>query len=100
VASFRTAVVVTVIVGFVLGILLGMAAGSDLGQPEVALAADSNTLGGVLRGLAQTVARPLVKAVNAIAGANVKVQDPAAKGDKNAAATPKPDKGAARPPKP
>ena len=42
-ASFRTAVIVTVIVGFVLGMLLGMSAGSDLGQPDVALAADSNT---------------------------------------------------------
>ena len=99
-ASFRTAVVVTVIVGFILGILLGMSVGSELGQPGTALAADNNSLGGVLRGLVQTIARPVVKALNAVGGPNVKVQDPAAKGDKNPAATPKQDKGVERLPKP
>ena len=99
-ASFRTAVIVIVIVGFVLGMLLGMSAGSELGQPDVALAADNNTVGGVLRGLAQTIARPLMKVLNATAGPNVKVVNPAAKGDKNAATTPNQGKGVERLPKP
>jgi hypothetical protein len=100
VASFRTAVVVTVIVGFVLGMLLGMSAGSELGQPAAALAADTNSVGGVLKGLAQTIARPLVKALNLAGGPTVKVVDPSAKGERNAATTPKQDKGVERPPKP
>jgi len=100
VASFRTAVIATVVVGFVLGILLVISAGSEVGQPDVAMAADNNTVGGVLKGLAQTIARPLVKALNATAGSNVKVVDPAAKGDKNAATTPKQDKRVERLPKP
>lgn len=99
-ASFRTAVIVTVIVGFVLGMLLGMSAGSELGQPDVALASDNNSLGGVLKGLAQTIARPLMKALNATTGPTIKVVDPSAKGDKNAATTPKQDKGVERLPKP
>ena len=99
-ASFRTAVIVTVIVGFVLGVLLGMSAGSELGQSDVALAADNNSVGGVLQGLAQTIAKPLMRALNVTAGPTIKVVDPSAKGDKNAATTPKQDKGVERLPKP
>ncbi len=99
-ASFRTAVIVTVIVGFVLGMLLGASAGSDLGQADVALAADNSTIGGILQGLAQTVARPLMKALNAAGGPTIKVMDPSTKGQKNAGTTPKQGTNVERLPKP
>jgi hypothetical protein len=99
-ASFRTAVIVTIIVGFALGVLLGMSAGSDLGQPDVAMAADTSSLDGVLRGLVQTVSKPLMRALNAAAGPSVKVVAPGAKADRNTATTPVPGKGSQRLPKP
>ena len=70
---FRTVAVLTAVVGVALGVAL---AAVDPGY-DVALAADAPT-GGILRTLAQAVARPFLKAINLAGG-------PAAKPGANAA---------------
>lgn len=64
---FRTVAVLTAVVGFGLGVML---AAVDPGY-DIALASEAPS-GGVLQSLAQTFARPLVKALNLAGGSVIK----------------------------